>query len=223
MPKLVALLMVVAASTSGVGAAPDRPLYAPAGTEALSADLVLDGYVNGHMEVGRLMTVRGCTLERDAAYLYSLMMEAAARDGVRLGFTDCYRSYEEQKAAYNKGCPPIDIPRYRIDAETGQWVQDGVRRMRTCDNGPIAAPGRSNHGWGRAVDFTAASRGKLTCYDSEYDWLRLHAHEYGWVHPDWAECGEPGQEPWHWEFAGVTEPNIVPYTRTPGDLYDLAE
>jgi hypothetical protein len=35
--------------------------------------------------------------------------------------------------------------------------------------------------------------------------MQGNAHRFGWVHPDWAHCGKVTQEPWHWEYAGVTD------------------
>ncbi len=80
MPKIFALLVVMLA-----GLAPgESPEYVAAGDVAYTLDLEVDGYVNGKMDPARLMTVEGCTLERDAAYLYSLMLAAADEDGIDL-------------------------------------------------------------------------------------------------------------------------------------------
>ena len=81
----------------------------PAGEEALSFDLVIDGYKNGYMTRERLMTFNGCTLERDAAYTYALLMEAAKNDDVYLAPIDCYRTFNEQKGAYNRRCPYVAV------------------------------------------------------------------------------------------------------------------
>lgn len=209
MPKIFALVAVLIAGL-GPGEAPE---YVPAGTEAYSLDLELDGYRNGYMDPDRMMTVRGCTLERDAAYLFSLMLEAADEDGVRLGFKDCYRSFSTQASAYERRCPYVEEPVYGVDEETGAKIQVSTRRVRQCSGPPVAPAGRSNHGWGRAVDFADRYGSILTCYDSEFRWLQANAHRFGWVHPDWAHCGRDTQEPWHWEFAGVTDPTLVEYVR----------
>ena len=62
--------------------------YVPASDEAYTLDLEVDGYVNGSMPRDRLMSFDGCTLERDAAYMYALLMEAAEEDGVSLSYED---------------------------------------------------------------------------------------------------------------------------------------
>jgi hypothetical protein len=217
MPILAFLLAI----TTAVTALP-TPEYVPAGDEAYTLDLEVDGYVNGRMSSDRLMTFDGCTLERDAAYMYALLMEAAERDGVRIGFEDCYRSYNSQKASYDRRCPVVDTPVFAVDPLTGVTVQVGLQSGRVCSGPPIAKAGNSNHGWGRAVDFTDG-RGVLTCSDTTFRWMQGNAHRFGWVHPEWAQCGKVTQEPWHWEYAGVTDPLLVGQGQLNPDLLKLIQ
>jgi hypothetical protein len=197
---IVALILTISAAIAPNPTAE----YAPANEEAYTLDLEVDGYRNGAMDPDRLMEYRGCVLERDAAYMYALLMEAAEDDGVSLGFVDCYRSYGSQANAYNSRCPIIDTPIMTVDPATGAAVQTGVTSARVCSGPPTARPGASNHGWGRAVDFSDG-RGTLGCSDETFRWMQGNAHRFGWVHPDWAHCGKATQEPWHWEYAGVTD------------------
>jgi hypothetical protein len=199
---------LVLATTTGAAV---WPQYQPASDQAYTLDLEVDGYVNGAMEAARLMTVNGCTLERDAAYTYSLMVEAAALDGIRIRHESCYRSYGQQARAYDRRCPITDIPIYTTDETSGQRVEAGTRKMRVCSGPLTAPPGESNHGWGRAVDMKD-NRNILTCYDPEFHWLRLNAERFGWVHPPWAHCGMPNAEPWHWEYAGVIDASLIQFT-----------
>ncbi len=194
MPQVLALLLLMTASLGSVPV----PEYAIAGREAYTNDLKLEGYVNGHMPSDRMMTVDGCTLERDAAYLYSQMVDAAKEDGIYLGWEDCYRSYRTQARAYERRCP---------------YVQTSTGKTRECKGAPLAPAGASNHGWGRAVDFTNRHDTVLSCRNIEYKWLQDNAYRFGWVHPGWAECGQRSQEPWHWEYAGVTNPTLVEYVK----------
>ncbi|GAA2218817.1 hypothetical protein GCM10010413_06000 [Promicromonospora sukumoe] len=60
-----------------------------------------------------------------------------------------------------------------------------------------AFPGTSNHGWGLAVDLGNPIAGGSS---DEYVWLRLHAPDYGWDNPSWAQLGGAKPEPWHFEF-----------------------
>ena len=131
MPKIAALFLVFA------GLAPGQvPEYAPAGTEAYTLDLELDGYVNGRMDPDRLMTVRGCLLERDAAYTYSLMLDAAEDDGIYLRFEDCYRSYWRQDAAYNRRCPITTVPIFSKGSSGGDRAHEGTGDRGTQEEFP---------------------------------------------------------------------------------------
>jgi hypothetical protein len=60
-----------------------------------------------------------------------------------------------------------------------------------------AIPGTSNHGWGLAIDLDDPIAGGSS---PEYVWLRLHAPDYGWDNPSWAQLGGTKPEPWHFEF-----------------------
>lgn len=205
MPGLLALVLLIAGLAPG-----EAPEYAPAGEEAYSLDLEVDGYRNGYMPSDRLMTINGCTLERDAAYTFSLMYEAAEKDGIRLRPGSCYRSFHVQQRAYERRCPMTDVPVYGDSPVSGGKVQTGTKKVRVCSGPPTAPGGRSNHGWGRAIDFSDG-RGAISCRDDEFRWLQQNAHRWGWVHPRWAHCGSEMEEAWHWEYAGVTAPVLVGY------------
>jgi hypothetical protein len=182
--------------------------YVPAGFEAYTHDLQEQGLSNGYMPYSRMLSVNGCQLERDAAYMFALMEEAAALDGISLRPESCYRTYSTQQQAWESRCPFVERKVKAVDPKTGEPTT-AVTRHRECSGPPTARPGHSNHSWGRAIDFSDGS-GVLSCYDAEFLWLQGHAHEFGWVHPPWAHCGARLEEAWHWEWAGVIEATLVP-------------
>lgn len=100
------------------------------------------------------------------------MLQAAAADGVDLRITSAYRSPEVQAALYN-AAPPERRGKY------------------------VAAPGRSMHGRGVAVDFAGADGGLLRDPNSiEAQWLAANTDRFNLVIPmDW--------EPWQVEMAGA--------------------
>ena len=200
-----AILLTVALATSS----PFSQEYVPAGFEAFTEDLVEEGFVNGYMPYDRMLSVNGCWLERDAAYMYALMVEAAGDDGIRLRPEDCYRSYGAQKSAWESRCPYVEQNVKALDPQTGEITKTTVKH-RKCSGPPTARPGHSNHSWGRAIDLANSRGSVVTCNDPEFLWMQGHAYEFGWVHPSWAHCGEPMEEAWHWEWAGVIEKTLVP-------------
>jgi D-alanyl-D-alanine dipeptidase len=187
-----------------------QPSYEPVSSEAYSEDLRVAGFRNGYMPAIRMIEVDGCLLERDAAYTLALMLEAAAADGVDLDPGDCYRSFETQRVAYDTRCPEVPRPLTTYDPGTDETVVVGYVTERQCSGPPIAPPGMSNHGWGRAVDFTRNGRATIGCSDAAFTWLNANAARFGWVHPGWAQCGQSTAEPWHWEWGGVQEALPLP-------------
>jgi LAS superfamily LD-carboxypeptidase LdcB len=101
-----------------------------------------------------------------AVALAGLNQAYTAQFGEELCITDGYRSYAQQVA------------------------------VKAAKPGLAATPGKSNHGWGLAVDFCADS------YSGQrWDWLKEHGPQYGWDNPAWAREGGAGPyEPWHWEL-----------------------
>ena len=78
-----------------------------------------------------------------------------------------------------------------------------------------AYPGKSNHGWGVAIDVeTKDKNGKSGFYGLVYKWMAQNAPKYNFIHPRWAQKpdgwpevdrgpkGGKGSkpEPWHWEW-----------------------
>lgn len=95
--------------------------------DGIPADLAT--YGNGKIPPAALRKVgtTGHKLWAPAGEALESLMTAAARDGVKIGITDSYRSYDAQ----------VDVA-----ARKGLYSQGGL----------AAKPGTSPHGWGMAVD-----------------------------------------------------------------------
>ncbi|MCL2467399.1 MAG: M15 family metallopeptidase [Micrococcales bacterium] len=73
---------------------------------------------------------------------------------------------------------------------------DAQVSLRASKGGMAAEPGKSNHGWGLAVDINnLGGEGSV-----KHAWLRANAPAYGWDHPSWARVGGSKPESWHWEY-----------------------
>ncbi|WP_165372850.1 M15 family metallopeptidase [Pengzhenrongella frigida] len=70
------------------------------------------------------------------------------------------------------------------------------RVLKATKGGLAAVPGRSNHGWGLAIDLCSnETKG------AGWTWLKENGAIYGWENPAWALSGGSGpHEPWHWEY-----------------------
>jgi D-alanyl-D-alanine carboxypeptidase len=114
-------------------AAPSAKTYKLNG-DGVPADLA--AYGNGKIPVGALEQV-GDTRHKlwaPAAESLTRLMADAKRDGVQIGISDSYRSYDEQ----------VDLAKRK-----GLYSQGGL----------AAKPGTSEHGWGMAADLDLNAKG----------------------------------------------------------------
>ncbi|MBO3087779.1 M15 family metallopeptidase [Cellulomonas dongxiuzhuiae] len=133
-----------------------------------------DGGVRAAGSNGLLATKDLCTLwdgrtqmRADAAVALAELNEAhVARFGTDMCLTSGYRTLAQQKA---------------VKAQKG---------------GMAATPGKSNHGWGLAMDFCS-----IQTSGARWTWLNDNGPTFGWEQPNWAVKGGSGPyEPWHWEY-----------------------
>lgn len=90
------------------------------------------------------------------------------------------------------------------------WRSTETQLYFAKSRGEFAAPpGRSEHQLGVAMDLaiSGSQMGELFGNSIVYQWLKVHAAEYGFVQSFTAEdtpiTGIPA-EPWHWRFVGKT-------------------
>jgi hypothetical protein len=80
--------------------------------------------------------------------------------------------------------------------ESGYRTLAQQRAVKASRGSLAATPGKSNHGWGLAVDFCRVLTG-----GERWAWLNENAPAFGWENPAWARPGGSGPyERWHWEF-----------------------
>lgn len=108
-----------------------------------------------------------------AATAFRNMKDAAAKENVPLNVTDSYRDYPAQVS---------------VKARKGNMA---------------ATPGKSNHGWGLALDMKWEDGSGGNMNSKGYKWMKANGYKFGWFHPSWGEpSGKGPHEPWHWEFRG---------------------
>ncbi|WGW13086.1 peptidoglycan DD-metalloendopeptidase family protein [Saxibacter everestensis] len=139
--------------------------------ESGSGPMAWGGHRNGQIPKSALCPISHAPhqfLRCDAARSVAAMNAAfRSRFGVDLVITDAYR----------------DLATQRLLKRTKPHLS--------------ATPGKSNHGWGLAIDFG----GGINRFGSaQHVWMREHAGKYGWSHPAWARAGGSKPEAWHWEF-----------------------
>jgi peptidoglycan hydrolase-like protein with peptidoglycan-binding domain len=132
---------------------------------------------NGNANKLNLTTVYGVTLDSEAAANYKKMIDDMKLAGVTVNKVSGFRSYEDQ---YNL----ID---WNYLESTGKY------RTTWNNSVPAAPPGKSNHGWGKAIDLRHQSAAQK--------WIRENGVKYGWTwyKKDGGE-GESIGEPWHFTY-----------------------
>lgn len=153
--------------------APDKAVPVGGGSGSGKGAGPWGGHQNGRIPVTALCPVKsapGHTLRCDAASAFDRMSAAYEQTfGRPISVTDSYRTYQQQ-------------------------VVLKKRKGRMA-----ATPGKSNHGWGLAVDLGGGINSFGT---AQHRWMRANAPKFGWVHPAWARSNGSLPEPWHWEFTG---------------------
>lgn len=130
---------------------------------------------NGNLSKSGLCELWGTGnyLRPDAAVAMAALNEAyVAAYGVNMCITDSYRTLSSQYT------------------------------LKSAKGGMAATPGKSEHGWGLAVDFCPETYQNT----AKWKWLKANAPKYGWDNPAWARPGGSGAtEPWHWEYTEGVE------------------
>ncbi len=119
--------------------------------------------------------------------LCEVLENHALRADAAVGFAALNEAYTER---FGKGICLTDSYRPLSVQRTLKWQKGSL----------AATPGRSNHGWGLAVDICNTSYQAA----DKWEWMNANAPRYGWAQPSWASRS---YEPWHWEFTAGVEAN----------------
>lgn len=133
---------------------------------------------------------KGHFLAMDAKNAYDELCDASKKDGMSLGVTSSYRSYDDQKKIY--------------DSYLKNNGQDYVNKY-------VAIPGYSEHQTGLALDVksTLASPFKST---KEYKWMLDNSYKYGFIlryTTDNETMTGYSAEAWHFRYVGVEEAKYI--------------
>lgn len=171
----------------------------------------LSGVSNGDLPEGLLRTVGpGGKLHVNAARAFESMAAAAKTAGFSFVWTygGTYRSLQSQIALFERRYDRDYVEGRNV--KTGARTWNGVRYYKKKGVAAAATPGKSNHGWGLAIDL-ALDKDPTDGINPEdavsiapaLNWLKVHAKEHGF-------SAELASEPWHWRYvAGDNIPEAV--------------
>jgi D-alanyl-D-alanine carboxypeptidase len=124
-------------------------------------------------------------IHSDVIFFLQTMMDAAKKEDVNLLIISAYRSFATQG-----------------DLKAINKVKYGAKTANQFS----AEQGFSEHQLGTTVDFTTSQTGtNFIKFDGtkEYQWLKNHAHKYGFILSYPKGNVYYAYEPWHWRFVGV--------------------
>lgn len=144
----------------------------------------LAGQMNGLLAAKLLKNIDTPTqgkMHHKAAKAFKCLALAAYFDGISLDQVGAYRTLSQQATMFKQRYSLTPQGRNITRKMNGQtyYLRDGFA--------PSSTPGRSNHGWGLAVDISNCSGDRLT-------WLLAHAGKFGFT---WEVKNGPNAEAWH--------------------------
>ena len=133
-----------------------------------------------------LVTLNGKKVDRDTKEPLEQMIQAARKDGVKIGINNIYRSHATQTSLWN--------------TRVKQYMEDGMTKAQAeAKTGEsVAIPGHSEHETGLALDVNSGTK--------VYKWLGENCWDYGFIlrYPD-DRIDITGiiYEPWHFRYVGT--------------------
>src|SRR3990167_8716223 len=121
----------------------------------------------------------GVVIAKNQFSFYMKMVEAAAKDGVKIILNSGFRTNEEQKFLY-----------------------DGYINNKSGFN-TASKPGYSNHQNGSAFDIANTNGAK----SKVYIWLSNNAHKFGFINT--GRFFKDQREPWHWTYLSISHPLVL--------------
>jgi len=162
----------------------------------------IEKFGNGRLPDNMLRKVKcGGRMFVRAAEDFDDLYNAALGAGIELVNIGDYRSYEAQKALFEQRYSKRDEGRRpsvtrTINGET-YWLRKGMS--------PSSTPGRSNHGYGLAIDLGERVSGKtVPLAGKTLKWMCANAPTYNFFLQS-SDPKSPEFEAWHWQWCRDSE------------------
>jgi LAS superfamily LD-carboxypeptidase LdcB len=153
-------------------------------------------------------------LAKKAGKAFEKMRKAAKKEGVVLEIVSGYRSYDRQKAIWNR--------KYKANETAGLSPEQNIKKIIEYST----LPGTSRHHWGTDVDIVDGSKPKVGDvlvaekfhnkgpYTQLKKWMDQHAKKFGFYLPYTQNPNRKGfyYEPWHYSYAPLSISLLKSYT-----------
>ena len=167
---------------------------------------------NGKLTPAMLKKVKcGGQMWTKAADAFNLMYDDALAAGHKLRNVGDFRPFADQMAMFKDRYD--DKPTGRKPEITRDY--DGKKWYLKPGKAPSSSPGKSNHGFGLAIDLGVDNKGQLASIGGTkaYDWMCDNAPNYGfYLQGAPTKNGQPNPEyeAWHWQYCvGDKTPDLV--------------
>jgi len=153
-------------------------------------------------------------LAKKAGKAFEKMQKAAKKEGVVLEIISGYRSYDRQKAIWNR--------KYKANKAQGLSPEQNIKKIIEYST----LPGTSRHHWGTDVDIIDGSKPKIGDvlvaekfhnkgpYTELKKWMDQNAKKFGFYLPYTKNQNRKGfyYEPWHYSYAPLSICLLKSYT-----------
>lgn len=172
-------------------------------------DLLMGRFVpsqtKGFSKVPDEMCSKPMYVQSEVLSVFVKMREAAAKDGINLFIVSGTRTFNDQKAIWERKWNSLIA-----NNKDSIAVADEILKFSSM-------PGTSRHHWGTDIDLVSVDP---LYFESEagdriYKWLIQHAHEYSFcqVYSNKEETGRTGysMEKWHWSYMPISNLYLKSY------------
>lgn len=152
-------------------------------------------------------------LLKPVAKAFLEMQKEAKKDDISIEIVSAYRSYNKQKAIWNR--------KFNSNAVNGFKIQQNIKKIIEYST----IPGTSRHHWGTDIDLIDGSKIKEgdVLIAEKFDekgtywelkkWMDKNAKNFGFVLPYTNDSSRKGfnYEPWHYSYAPISIPMLKSY------------
>jgi LAS superfamily LD-carboxypeptidase LdcB len=146
-------------------------------------------------------------LQKRAYQAFEQMAAAAAKEGIKLTIISATRTFDAQKAIWEKKWVRSDYVKFP--------EKERVKEIMKFSS----MPGTSRHHWGTDIDINSLENSYFEKAEGKklYQWMQANAASFGFYQTYTSKSsGRTGyeEEKWHWSYMPIAEPMLLAYQKT---------
>jgi zinc D-Ala-D-Ala carboxypeptidase len=156
-----------------------------------------DYHVNlDFIQLSEQHSVKPFYLQKEVYAAFIRMYEAAAADGIKLKIVSATRSFDEQR----------NIWEWKWDQQHKKGLRDSLSIAKNILEYSLM-PGTSRHHWGTEIDLNNINQSYFETANGKkvFNWLQLHANEFGFCQVYTTAGSGVKPEPWHWSYMPLAD------------------